>query len=205
MNVFTNNIIDGYVRWNKNNMISKNFTCGYCGAYVSSDKGMPLVDQGRVNPTESIGVYICTNCYMPTFIYDDIQVPGNRYGVAVSGVPKDVNDVYEEARSCYGANAFTGVVLLCRKLLMHVAVDLGAKDNLKFVEYVNYLNENHVVSVKSHDWVDQIRKYGNEATHEIQVNTKEDAQKIIKFCEMILKMNYEYPSEINDSNDGKNN
>lgn len=83
---------------------------------------------------------------------------------------------------------------------MHVAVDLGANDDLKFIDYVNYLEDQHFVSVRSHEWVDQIRKYGNEATHEIQVNTKEDAQKIIKFCEMLLKMNYEYPSETNDSN-----
>lgn len=131
---------------------------------------------------------------MPTFIYYDIQIPGARFGSSVNSVPKEVNDVYEEARSCYATNAFTGTVLLCRKLLMHVAVDLGAKDNLRFIEYVNYLNDHHYVSIKSDKWIDQIRKYGNEATHEIQVNTQQDAQMILKFCEMLLKMNYEYPA-----------
>lgn len=204
MSEFTEKIIAKKLEWKEEYMRSKNFTCGYCGAYVSSNKGMPLQEltQGyspNFAHLHSIGVYICTNCYMPTFIYDDIQVPGNRYGSPVKGVPENVNKVYEEARSCYAANAYTGTVLLCRKLLMHVAVDLDAKDNLRFIEYINYLNDKHFVSVKSHDWIDQIRKYGNEATHEIQVNSLQDAQMILKFCEMLLKMNYEYPSIIEES------
>lgn len=141
---------------------------------------------------------------MPTFLYEGIQVPGNRYGNSVNNVPDRIDKVYEEARSCYAANAYTGTVLLCRKLLMHVAVDLGADDNLKFIEYVNYLNDKHFVSVKSHNWVDQIRKYGNEATHKLEVNSQQDAQMILKFCEMLLKMNYEYPLEITNLNSEKN-
>lgn len=81
---------------------------------------------------------------------------------------------------------------------MHVAVDLGADENLRFIEYINFLNEHHYVSVKSNEWIDQIRKYGNEATHEIEVSSKQDAQLILKFCEMLLKMNYEYPSIVNN-------
>lgn len=205
MNNLTENIITGDVKWKDDYMLSKNFTCGYCGAYVSSDRGMPLQELTEgYSPNfancHSIGVYVCPNCYMPTFIYNDIQEPGNRYGSPVKGVPKNVNEVYEEARSCYAANAYTGTVLLCRKLLMHVAVNLGASDNLRFIEYVNYLNEKHFVSVKSHNWIDQIRKYGNEATHELEVNSQQDAQMILKFCEMLLKMNYEYPSIIEESN-----
>lgn len=203
MNDLTIDIFAGDLKWNETNMISRSFTCGYCGAYVSSEKGMPLLEPGSGYNTNyyqknNIGVYICNNCCMPTFIYKDIQVPGNRYGSPVKGVPEEVNNVYEEARSCYAVNAYTGTVLLCRKLLMHVAVDLGADENLRFIEYINFLNEHHYVSVKSNEWIDQIRKYGNEATHEIEVSSKQDAQLILKFCEMLLKMNYEYPSIVNN-------
>lgn len=198
MSNFTDQINSAALRWDEKGMVNNSYTCGYCGAYVSSEKGMPLLEKGKVYPNSKNGVYICTNCHMSSYIYNDIQVPGNRFGASIKDVPELVNKVYEEARSCYAANAFTGAVLLCRKLLMHVAVDLGAKENLRFVEYVNYLNEQHYVSVKSDKWIDQIRKYGNEATHEIQVNSKQDAQMILKFCEMLLKMNYEYPSIIKD-------
>ncbi len=204
MNIFTHRIITGEVKWDKRDLDSRDFVCGYCGAYVASNEGMaatPCSDSFYVNGG---GVYICTNCYMPTFLYEGMQVPGNRYGNSVNNVPDRVDKVYEEARSCYAANAYTGTVLLCRKLLMHVAIDLGADDNLKFIEYVNYLNDKHFVSVKSHNWVDQIRKYGNKATHELEVNSQQDAQMILKFCEMLLKMNYEYPLEITNLNSEKN-
>lgn len=202
MDTFESKFNNGTYKWDEKNMVDLNYTCGYCGAYVASDKGMPLIDinlRGRETITKGEGVYICTNCHMPTFIYKGIQVPGNRYGSPVKGVPDNVNKVYEEARSCYAANAYTGTVLLCRKLLMHVAVDLGADENLRFIEYVNYLDDHHFVSVKSHDWIDQIRRYGNDATHEIHVNSQKDAQMILKFCEMLLKMNYEYPSMLEES------
>ncbi|KRK60425.1 hypothetical protein FC31_GL001492 [Limosilactobacillus antri DSM 16041] len=83
---------------------------------------------------------------------------------------------------------------------MHIATDLGARDNLRFIEYVDYLNEHHYAGVRSEQWVDQIRQFGNQANHEIRINTKEEAQRIIKFCEMILKLNYEYPSIASDEN-----
>lgn len=85
---------------------------------------------------------------------------------------------------------------------MHIATDLGADTNLRFVQYVNYLNEHHYAGARSDQWVDQIRQFGNQANHEIRINTKEEAQRIIKFCEMILRLNYEYPSiASNENND----
>ncbi len=206
MNTITENIKKGYFRWESHQVMSTAYTCGYCGAYVSSESGLPLMRRQSAGfntdnyvETPDAGVYICTNCHMPTFIYKGVQVPGNRYGSSVKGVSDNVNKVYEEARSCYAANAYTGTVLLCRKLLMHVAVDLGADENLNFFDYVNYLDQHHFISVKSHDWIDQIRKYGNDANHEIHVNSQQDAQMILKFCEMLLKMNYEYPSMLEES------
>lgn len=43
------------------------------------------------------------------------------------------------------------------------------------------------------EWVDHIREKGNEATHEIQMMTREDAQDLITFLEMLLKFMYEFP------------
>lgn len=203
-----NDLYSSKAKWKDNSVVATSYICGYCSNLVTSERGMalelPAKVDGEFYETEEAGVYICPHCHFPTFILLGDQIPGNRVGTSVKSVSKDVNDVYEEARSCYAANAYTGTVLLCRKLLMHVAVDLGADDNLKFIEYVNYLNDKHFVSVKSHNWVDQIRKYGNEATHKLEVNSQQDAQMILKFCEMLLKMNYEYPLEITNLNSEKN-
>ncbi|WP_295745383.1 DUF4145 domain-containing protein [uncultured Limosilactobacillus sp.] len=185
------------VKWKAESIMSAKYVCGYCGALVSSEKGMPITEQGdySTRPQKgNYGVYVCTNCHMPTFLYEDIQVPGSRFGAPVKNVPDNVNSIYEEARSSYAANAYTGVVLLCRTLLMHVGVDFGADTGKSFQYYVTYLKEKGYVSIRSNEWVDEIRKYGNTSTHEIKINTKVEAQTILQFCEMLLKMNYEYPS-----------
>lgn len=187
--------------WKNGGTVEASYICGYCGHEVSSNRGMALQKKqnGIGYSIKPYGVYICTHCHMPTFIYKDIQVPGNRYGEPVNNVPEEVSSVYEEARSSFAAGAYTGVVLLCRKLLMHIATDLGADSGLRFIQYVDYLNEHHYAGARSDEWVDQIRQFGNQANHEIRINTKEEAKRNIKFCEMILKLNYEYPSIASDN------
>ena len=193
---------EDYNRWKNESINETSYICGYCEHQVSSTRGMPLlIAEPDSIPYESdYGVYICPHCHMPTFIYKDIKIPGNRFGASIENVPSEVNSVYEEARSSFAAGAYTGVVLLCRKLLMHIATDLGADEGLRFIQYVNYLNEEHYAGARSDQWIDQIRRFGNQANHEIRINTKEEAQMIIKFCEMILKLNYEYPSIASNEN-----
>lgn len=193
--------IQGTDRWKDSEIMKATFTCGYCGSLVTSSRGMYIGSLTRYNEVKNDrpqGIFICTNCKLPTFIYGRTQVPGNRFGSVVKNTPDIVNDVYEEARSAFSVGAYTAVVLLCRKLLMHVAVDFGADENKNFVHYVNFLQDNHYVTANSDKWVDAIRKFGNESTHEILVNTKEDGEKIIKFSEMILRSNYEYPAMIDE-------
>ncbi|WP_062532351.1 DUF4145 domain-containing protein [Jeotgalibaca dankookensis] len=180
-------------------MFENNFQCGYCGSITSSVQGMSL--RNKTNPNDSEqrddnnGVYICTHCKMPTFLWQDIQVPGLKYGSRVENLPDMIDQVYTEARNAFSSGAYTGVVLLCRKLLMHISVELGAGTNLKFIEYVNYLEDKKHITVRSKDWVDSIRKSGNTSTHEIEIASKEEAERMIKFSEMILKTNFEYPAE----------
>ena len=87
-------------------------------------------------------------------------------------------------------------MLIGRKLLMHIAVGQNAKTGLNFVEYVNYLVDNHYAPPNSKVWVDKIRTHGNEATHEIMRTTKEDAEEILTFLEMLLKFIYEFPGRV---------
>ncbi len=79
---------------------------------------------------------------------------------------------------------------------MNVAVSLGASAGLRFAEYVDWLASNGHVTVKSKSWVDHIRDKGNEANHEIPLIPKEEAEQVIKFVEMLLRTNFEYPESI---------
>ena len=177
---------------------NKPFVCGYCTDKVSSDRGFALAKHRDASGEIVGGVYICPNCQGPTFYnLDGTRLPSNAMGNSVSHVPADLNELYEEARKCTSNNCYTAAVLLCRKMLMNIAVNQGAKEGLKFIEYVNHLSDKGFIPPNGKHWVDHIRKKGNEATHEIAVMSETDAKELLVFTEMLLRFIYEFPSMVN--------
>ncbi len=79
---------------------------------------------------------------------------------------------------------------------MHIAVSKGAKKNISFMEYVEYLSAQNYIPPGAKDWVDQIREKGNEANHEIVIMTEENAKDILSFMQMLLKIIYEFPANV---------
>ena len=171
------------------------FTCGYCNVNVSSVKGYKLGENMDGSGKQIGGIYICPNCGGPVFVTPQrSQFPSPSLGNSVNFVPEDLNKLYEEARRCTGENCYTAAVLLCRKMLMNIAVSQGAKEGLKFIDYVNYLSDNGYIPPNGKHWVDHIRKKGNEATHEIALMKENDAKELIAFIEMLLRFIYEFPN-----------
>ena len=173
---------------------SQAFTCGYCGNQVASEMGYGASGEGGGIEAKII---ICHQCTRPTAIFfeNNRQMPGVAFGKVVEGIKdKKLAALYEEARTATSAGAYTAAVLCCRKILMHVAVDKGAQEGLRFVEYVDHLAAGGHISPDSKSWVDQIRKKGNEANHEIVLMSSEDAEDLVCFCEMLLKIIYEFPA-----------
>lgn len=193
----------GFLYWdtrygNSHMTSTRSYTCGYCGNHVSSEKGLRISQyQDGSGDIPGKGIYLCPNCKGPTFfdLYD-IQHPGYLIGQKIKHIPENVDSLYEEARNSFSVNAFTGVVLLCRKLLMNIAVSFGAEEGKSFASYVQFLFDEGYVSKSSKQWVDHIRKEGNSATHEIEIKTKDEAKLILLFAEMILRSNFEYPASI---------
>jgi len=116
------------------------FRCGYCGDQVASEKGYRL-SQHHDQSGGPVGyARICPSCNYPTlFLPGGLQIPGEAIGRDVQHVPDEIQGLYREARRAATEGLHTGCVLLCRKLLMNLAVGLGAKHNLKFIEYVEFL------------------------------------------------------------------
>jgi len=185
----------GYSWKNPQTLSARPFVCGYCGNKVSSEKGMENYDKstGRAD----CFIYLCPSCNGPTFFSSTRdQFPSPVFGNPVSNVPKDLNQLYNEARRCTGHNCYTSSVLTCRKILMNIAVSLGANEGLRFIEYVNFLAEHGYIPPNGRHWVDHIRKKGNEATHEIELMESKDAQELLIFVEMLLKFIYEFPNMV---------
>jgi len=78
---------------------------------------------------------------------------------------------------------------------MNIAVYEGAKENLKFAEYVEFLCENGIVHKKSKKKADSVKKLGNDANHNIETRTREEAQNCFEFIELLLIANYEFADE----------
>jgi len=165
------------------------FTCGHCGFVVSSSYGYSSQDSAH-------RVYICPHCDKPSFVTSGVQVPGVAPGAEVQSLPEDIAVLYKEARNAVAVSAYTAAVMTCRKILAHIAVKQGADEGLSFLAYVEYLAKAGYVPPNGRGWVDHIRNEGNEANHEIVVMTKERADELITFCEMLLKFIYEFPSRV---------
>lgn len=186
----------GYqLRWDGAGTIhAHQFDCGHCGRSIASDRGWTGFSTYDNKP--SAFVYICPFCMMATFVdHRDKQFPSVRFGHPVTDIAEaDVASLYDEARHAVGAGAYTAAVLACRKLLMHIAVSKGATENGSFVGYVEFLAAKSYVPPDAKEWVDHIRQRSNEANHEIVLMQREDAEELVQFSEMLLKMIFEFPA-----------
>jgi hypothetical protein len=183
---------------NVNNLPARVFDCGFCGASVAPDKGWFAARPGGAghSSTAAAFIYICHHCQGPTFI----DPSGRRFpGTAFGDDVKDISDegiatLYEEARRSSAASAFTAAVLCCRKILMHVAVEKGAHEGQSFVAYVEHLAATGYIPPGAKEWVDHIRTKSNEANHEVVVMLAADAEELLSFTGMLLKVVYEFPA-----------
>lgn len=174
---------------------TERFVCGYCGQRVSSSLGYSHARKGNI--------YICPDCDLPTFYDGGKYYPGAPYGQEVKGLPEVVASTYREARGCMSVSAYTATALLCRKILMNIAHHHGAEEGLKFIQYVEYLAEHNYIPEGSKGWVDVIRAKGNEATHEISAIERADAEQLMDFTAILLRIMYEFPRAIPATAEGK--
>jgi hypothetical protein len=185
--------------WQESQSVSSlRFKCAFCDSVVASGAGWSAYESEHGTAYPAGEIRICPHCSHPSYFpRNGRQIPGPIEGETVKGITEQtVEHIYAEARRAYGEGCFTASVLCCRKLLMHVAVGKGAKAGLPFIGYVEYLDEKRFVPPGCDGWLNQIRTKGNEANHEIVIMTKDEAKELLTFCEMLLKLTFEFPSKI---------
>ncbi|GAA2410942.1 hypothetical protein GCM10010404_81070 [Nonomuraea africana] len=164
--------------------------CGNCGDQVGAAviasapehaTGFPWVHWLRC-PTCHLGMVVNQRRYQ----YPNV-VPGSQ----LQGLPKAVADAYSEARQAAGANCYTSCELMCRKILMYVAVDKGEPAGKPFVQYLTALENLGYITPPMKKWVDMIRQHGNHATHELPTPDRSRAEMTLSFTEQLLRMVYE--------------
>lgn len=189
---------------------SKRFICGYCGESISSNKGFSITSNSKVRADnecnllliekKEAGIYICHSCNAPTFFSpsDGKQYPGAIYGEPIKNLSQELESAYNEARNCFKVSAYTAAALICRKILMYLTCDLEKeeKGGKSFQYYIDLLVDKNHLPPRLKPLAEHIRAEGNSATHSLEPIPKESSERLIKFVEVLLKINYEYLSEI---------
>jgi len=174
------------------------YTCGFCGREVSASHGWFAnnPDYGQPALTRNFQhfyVAICPRCGNPTYLGATEQLPAVPFGDEIGHLPDDVAALYREARDSVSAGNYTAATMVGRKLLMNVTVTKKAAAGQSFQAYVDYLLEQHIITPDMQPWVDEIRKLGNVANHEIKPIARSDAADLVTFVGMLLRVVYEYP------------
>lgn len=182
---------------------TQSYLCPYCNQLVAGIKEKVIVFHGSSpggHPTNTDSYYVlkCPACDMPA-IYDVCSKTTSPAGKALKDVkhlPESIKKAYDEVSRAIGAQCYTSAVVYARTVIAHIAVDLGADDDLSFVKYVEYLSKNGYTPPNAKDWIDKIRLMGNEATHDLVFWDKDAAETIGKFLMYLLIFIYELPNSI---------
>lgn len=163
------------------------YRCATCGRDVSG----AVVARTRL-ASHMVRWLQCPNCGDGAVQRMDGNIyPGVAFGVKLEGLPAEVEVAYTEARNCMVVDAYGACELVCRKILMCVAVEKGAKEGEPFSSYLTYLGEKGFVTDAMMGWVEIIRENGNKATHKIEKVDKEKAESTIMFTAELLRIVYE--------------
>jgi len=163
------------------------YECSHCGDKTTG--AVIAVVGGGVHPIRWLQ---CSTCHEPTIIDSTgAQHPGVAFGPVLQGLPKDVEAAYQEARRCLAINADVAAEGMCRKILMHVAVEKEAKEGGNFGGYIEHLAKQGYVTPPMRPWVDLIRRHGNEANHRLDPPDRKRAEATLLFTAHLLRNVYE--------------
>ncbi|MBM2824859.1 MAG: uncharacterized protein HW402_523 [Dehalococcoidales bacterium] len=162
------------------------YLCAHCNTMTSG-----LVVARYYYSGLNVDWLICTGCGHGSVLDNGNIYPNSKFGPIIEGLPKEVLQTYEEARRCFSVSAFTACELICRKILMHVAVDKGAKENEAFTYYLSKLGEQGYITPPMTQWVALISKHGGKATHLIETPDRKRAESTLMFTAELLRLIYE--------------
>lgn len=166
------------------------YVCGYCGTKVSGAV-ISSYEWSERRDNNHIKWLLCTNCALGSVWVSGYQYPGVLFGPEIEGLPEDVSAAYDEARSCMSVNAHAAAELVCRRILVHVAVEKGSKEGLTFTAYLSHLEAEGYITPPMKVWVELIRKHGNKSTHELEAPSRQRAESTVMFTAELLRLVYE--------------
>ena len=184
-------------------------TCGHCGHDVGAEvvfiEGIDeaiLTSDGFQVPHNMTMWLRCPRCFRGSVRTPSL--PGGRGGVVfpgplpsldVSNLPADVATAWAEARKAHSVGAYTAAEIMCRKILMHLAVGVaGSAPGKPFVAYIDDLEAKNYIMAGLKPVVDQIRSRGNKANHELPASTEQESITTMTITHHLMSGIYELPA-----------
>lgn len=186
-----------------------NITCGHCSRKVAAEilfieQAGPqnLRDPSFKIPNDKTLYLVCPSCRLGSVrspygsLTQSFQVfPGQLPGAEVGNLPADVATAWAEARRAHSVGAYTAAEIMCRKILMHLAVGVaGSTSGKKFVEYINDLEAGNFIMAGLKPVVAQIRDRGNKANHELPASTEKESLTTLTITQHLMSGIYELPA-----------
>jgi hypothetical protein len=169
-------------------------TCGTCGRDISAEIVAPVPPPPPGNKTTRW--LRCPNCAEGSVSTRDGAVyPPAPAGRSVKSLPPDVASAWQEARLAHSVAAYTASEIMCRKILMHLAVDkANAQAGTSFVSYIDALENAGFITAGLKPVIDQIRTRGNIANHDLPSSSEQESLTTLTITEHLLEAMYELPA-----------
>lgn len=162
-------------------------TCGNCGITVEANQISA--------PVAGVLFLWCPSCHDGSVkTIGGVVFPIAPAAGMVKGLPEDVERSWQETRRSYSVGAYTACEMMCRKILMHIAVDKAdAAEGSTFSGYVDALERSGWITPGLSGAAAQIKNRGNAANHELPASNEADTRTTMYITEYLLKGMYELP------------
>ncbi len=106
--------------------------------------------------------------------------------LSIGPTPTKVSKPYQKAKECFDKNLFEPSIIMCRKSLEAICLDLGAKGK-SLSHKIESLHNAKKIDEKLYNWASELRLIGNDAAHEFNVTIRRnDARDAIIFLNALL-------------------
>lgn len=149
----------------------------------------------------------CPNCDKIVFVLYDtdskkiMEIYPESVPTCDQRIPKKIADDFLEAKRCFGAGAYKGTVVMCRRALQNTTIHKGAKKKDLF-DQLNELVTKGIIPEGLEKLAHSIRSMGNYGAHPdkdgLDKVIKEDAEEMLNFLDHFLNYVFVMPKRVEE-------
>lgn len=162
--------------------------CGVCKSGLCGESNIIPIDNSPFQFRDFTRTYP---------IYQDISAPKH--------TPKNIADVYKAAvknlRSGDAGELIAACIMARRGIEIAIKQFGGQGKNLE--KKIDDLAARHIITPALRDWAHEIRHIGNEAAHDEEPVSREDAEQAVYFAEMLFTYLYTLPGMVAERRQSK--